>query len=313
MRKVIGGSGQDNTTAAQAYLAANNLYTLRDLIIIGPPENPLSIWATDHEAPVYYTPYSSQYGRNFPPATMSRGQITSKVGLDVQNTTISLSQGNPVFTANTATASISQLAAQHFYDNWPVQILRAIMPMPGDANTIGCIDWFGGRVDTVVVERNKVTFNIESYLNVVSQKVPSTVIEVTNTLASTTAVTIPTGDASVPVFQTFTGSTESLIHADCLSPVANKIYSGDLFSGGYVVFVSGAGATLAGAWSAIAANGIYTDGDGNRHSNFQLYAPLPWPPDPATDKFYISMAPPINLGDEVYYGFPYVPSTQSQV
>jgi hypothetical protein len=74
-----------------------------------------------------------------------------------------------------------------------------------------------------------------------------------------------------------------------------------------MVFLSGSGATLAGAWSAIGQNGEFTDGDGNHHTEMVIYSPLPWPPTPGVDQFYVSTTAPINLGDEDYFGFPYVP------
>lgn len=311
MRKVIGGNGLDNTAAVQAYLAANKTLVLRDLYIIGEPEDPRSIWLTNHEAPVIYSPYGRT--RVFQPAVVSRGGVTAKIGLEVQKLTVTWSPAAQAFTVNTATASTAQLARLHFYDNWPVRVLRAFMPTPGDADTLGCADWFGGRVDTVDVARNKLVFNVNSLVNVVTQKVPSTVVEVTNTLAATTAVTLPVGDSSIPLFTCFTGSSDNQILADCSSPTVNRIYSGNEFVGGYMVFLSGAGATLAGAWSAISGNGRYTDGHGNHHSIFTLYSPLPWPPTPTVDRFYVSKAAPINLADESYYGFPYVPSPQSAV
>lgn len=187
------------------------------------------------------------------------------------------------------------------------------MPTPGDANTLGATDWFGGRVDDTTIDRGAIEFSVSSFLNVVTQKVPSTVVEVTNTLAATTAVTVPTGDSATPVFSCFTGSTDNEIYADCLSPTAGKIYSGNFFAGGYMVFLSGPNATLAGAWSAIGGNGRYTDGNNNSHSSFTIYSPLPWPPTPGADTFYVSPTAPINLGDEGYYGFPYVPSPQTAV
>jgi len=313
MRKVIGGNGADNTSAAQAWLAAGNNFTLRDLIIIGDPNDPRSIWLTNHEGPVIYSPYAGV----FSPAVVTRGQVQAKIGLDIQKLTITWSPSNNASTVSTASASPAQLARLHFYDNWPVQILRALMPTPGDANTIGCVDWFGGRVDTVDVERNKLTFNVNSYLNVVTQKVPSTVIETTNTLASTAAVTLQPGDPSVPVFACFTGSTADFIIADCTSPNPGKVYAGNVFSGGYMVFLSGPGATLAGAWSAIGENGAFTDGDDNRHSQFEIYNALPWPPTPfadgSGDTFYVSAAAPVNISGEGNFGFPYVPNPQSGV
>ena len=80
-----------------------------------------------------------------------------------------------------------------------------------------------------------------------------------------------------------------------------------------MVFLAGPGATLAGAWSAIGQNGAWTDGDGNRHSEFVIFSPLPWPPTPGVDTFYVSTTAPINVGDESYYGFPYVPNPTQAV
>jgi hypothetical protein len=313
MRKVIGGNGADNTAAALAWLAAGNNFLMRDLIIIGRPEDPRSIWMTNHEAPVIYSPYDG----TFMPAVVTRGQVSCKIGLDVQKLNLTWSPSNNASTVNTVSASPAQLARLHFYDNWPVLILRALMPTPGDANTIGCTVWFGGRVDTVTVERNQLAFSLNSYLNVVTQKVPSTVIETTNTLASTAAVTLPAGDTSVPVFQCFTGSSEDQIIADAVSPDPGNIYAGNVFSGGYMVFLSGPGATLAGAWSAIGGNGKFTDGDGNNHSIFSIYSALPWPPTPfvdgSGDRFYVSTAAPVDISGEGNFGFPFVPNPQSGV
>ena len=311
MRKVYGGDGADNTAATQAWLLATPNPCIRDLVIIGPPESPKSLWMTSHEAPVVYTPYGK-----FNPAIFTRDQVKAQIGLDVQSLALKWTPGSSPqasATANTGTASPYQLAANHFYDNWPVLILRAFMPTPGDADTLGCAEWFGGRVQNCEVGRAGIKFNIKSFLDVVNQKVPTTVVETTNTLASTLAVSLPPGDSSIPVFSCIAPSTETYIVADCLSPTANRIYPGDLFSGGYMVFLAGAGATLAGAWSAIGQNGEWVDGHGNHHSQFIIYNPLPWPPTPAVDTFYVSKAAPINLGDENFYGFPYVPAPTSAV
>jgi hypothetical protein len=278
---------------------------LRDLILIGEPDDPKSIRLTTHEAPVLYPPWGT-----FQPAVVKRGMVTAQIGLDVQSLSVTWSKYSQARTVNTSTASPAQLAQLHFYDNKPVRIFRAFMAAPGDVMTYGCADWFGGRIDTVSVERNQLTFNLKSFLNVVTQKTPSTVIEATNTLAGTIAVTIPPGDASAPVFACYAGSTEDFIIADCLTPVANKIYSGNLFAGGYMIFLSGAGSTLAGFWAGIGQNGMFTDGHGNHHSEFEIYQTAPWPPTPTVDSFYVSMSAPINLGDPGSLPFPYVPSPQ---
>ena len=310
MRRTYGGNGSDTTTATQVYLNSTVEPILRDLILIGRPENPQAIWLTNHEAPVLYRPYGT-----FNPAVVSRDGVKAEIGTSAQALSVSWTPGASAQasqTVNTGTASPYQLAAQHFYDNWPVLILRCFMPTPGDAETLGCAAWFGGRIQNCKVERNKITFNTKSYMDVLTQQVPSTVVEVTNTLASTAAITLPAGDASIPVFSSIAPSTATYIVADCASPTLNKIYSGDLFAGGYMVFLSGPGATLAGAWSPIYQNGRFTDGNGNHHSEFVIGG-LPWPPTPSVDQFYVSKAPPVNIGDEGYRGFPFVPQPTQAV
>jgi hypothetical protein len=309
MRRTIGSNGMDTTATTQAYLASTVNPLMFDLYIIGPPDSPNSIWLTNYEAPLIYGGLPKQFN----PAVISRDMVTAKIGLDPQELGITWTPPLATGTVSTTSATPYQLAAQHFYDNWPVQIYRTFMPSPGDCNSLGVADWFGGRVNTVKIARNKLVFNCKSYLDVVTQKVPSTVIEITNTLASTAASTIPSGDTSIPVFSCFTGSTETTIYADCLSPTAGKIYSGDLFAGGYLVFLSGTGATLAGVWSGIGQNGSYTDGNGNKHSQFQIYAALPWPPTPGVDTFYVSLQAPMDYSSGNPSGFPFVPSTSSSV
>ena len=311
MRQVIGGSGSDTTAATQAWLNSTVDPLIKDLIIIGRPEDPRALFMTNHDRPLFYTPYGL-----FHPAVVKRDMVEAKIGLDAQDLSITWSPGAPAYsssTNNTATASPYQLAALHFYDNWPVLILKCFLPSPGDANTLGCAVWYGGRIHTAEPGRNRIKFNTKSFLDVLSQTVPSTVIETTNTLASTGAVTVPSGDSNAPTFACVAPSSADYIVADCIQPTANKIYSGNLFAGGYMVFLTGPGATLAGCWAAIGQNGEYTDGHGNHHSEFQIYNPLPWPSTPSVDTFYVSKTAPINLGDEDYYGFPYVPAPQSTV
>lgn len=308
MRQCYSGSSANTTAAVQDYLNNTSSPLIYDLYIIGPPENPNSLWLTNYDSPLIYGGFP---GETFFPATIKRDQVTSKIGLSSQSLTITYTPPPASAGTTTATATPYQLAAQHFYDNWPVQIYRAFMPTPGDINTLGITDWYGGRVQNCKIARNSLIFNTKDYMDVLSQKVPSTVIEVTNTLASTAATTLPAGDTSIPTFQCFTGSTETQIYADCLSPTADRIYAGDLFAGGYMIFLAGTGATLAGAWSGIAANGSYTDGDGNHHSNFVIYSPLPWPPNPSTDKFYVSMQAPVDISTGYESGFPYVPTPQA--
>ena len=303
MRTCTGGNGSDTTAAVQSYLDSTVDPLVRDLILIGRPNDPKAIWLTNHESALLYSPYGTFY-----PAVYSRDKVKASVGLDSSSMGITWSPGNQTATVNTGTTSPFQRAAQHFYDNWPVIILRCFMPTPGDANTLGCTVWWGGRIHTSKVKRNTIVFNCKDNLDVLAQKVPSGVVEVTNTLASSAGVTLPTSPAGLPVFACFTGSSEDSIIADCLSPTPNNIYAGNIFAGGYMVFLDGPGATLAGYWSAIGENGEFTDGNGNHHSIFDIYQNLPWPPTPTVDTFYVSRQAPVAEGPAS--GFPYVPTPQ---
>lgn len=308
MRQCISGTGTDTTTAVQAYLAGTSNPLIRHLYMIGEQDNPGAIFLTDHEAPVIYPPWGTFYNSN-----VSRGSITTKIGLEIQSTTVAWTPANQMFTQSRATASPMQLARQHAYDNWPVRIWKCFMPTPGDCITLGACEWFGGRIGSVTIGRNQLQFEIKSFLDVVTQKVPANVIESTSSLASYTGATLPPGDPSIPVFQCFPGSTTNQIIADCTSPNAGKIYSGNLFVGGFMVFLSGAGATLGGAWSAISGNGRFADGNGNSHSSFALYQALDWAPTPGVDTFYVSKAAPINLQDGSYAGFDFVPDPTTAI
>lgn len=308
MRRCIGGDGTDTTAAVAAYLAGRENPLIRHLYLIGDPDNPQAIYLTDHEAPVIYNPWGTFY-----PSVIKRGTITTKVGLEVQSTTVTWTPGSASFTVNSQTASPLQLARLHFYDNWPVRIWKAFMPFPGDCNTLGACEWFGGRIGSITLGRNEMQFQVKSFLDIVTQKVPANVIESTSTLAGYTAASRAPDDPTIPIFQCFPGSTTNQIIADCLSPTAGKIYAFNHFLGGYLVFLAGTGATLAGIWSAIATNNLYTDGNSNTHSLFDIYSPLPWAPTPGVDQFYVSTAAPINANDGSYYGFNFVPSPQQAV
>jgi hypothetical protein len=53
-----------------------------------------------------------------------------------------------------------------------------------------------------------------------------------------------------------------------------------------------------------------TIGDENYLNQFILYAPLPFPPTPGVDTFYVSAPAPVDESDdpEAFDGFLYVPS-----
>lgn len=311
MKQVYSGTGVNTTANVLSYLHNTTSPMIRNLYIIGRPENPYAIFLTDHEAPVTYNLYPQ---KKFAPAVVTRGDISCKIGLDAQSMTLTWSPGpGPYSNTAIATADPKYLAQQGYFDSWPVLNLWAFMPTPGDVNTLGCTVGWGGVISQTTVDRKQITFEVESLLYALDQKVPTNVIEIANQLASYQGAAPPVGFTTVPQFTTFTGSTDTVIYGDVLPPYGtNHIFTTHVFQRGYIYFIDGPGATLANVWSAVADNSEFTDGHSNNHNQFTLYTPLPWPPTPWTgssgDQFIVSATNPINQADGNYYGFPYVPA-----
>ncbi len=308
MRKVTGGDGSDTTAAVKTYLCDHHQYIMANLILIGDPEDPRSVWLTDWESPLVYSIWGT-----FCPDVIRRGQVSSKIGFEVATLTLDWSPKNPgPVTVNIDTANPYQLAQIGMYDNLPVRVWSVYMPTPGDANTFGASELFGGRISNVTVERGTIHFEVTSFLDVVNLNVPTNVIELTNTLAAYKGATPPPGLSAIPQFQLFTGSTQTRILAREVTPNANQIFADNILRAGFMVFNRGAGQTLGGVWAGIYANRS-TVVSGGAVNEIILYTPLPWPPVPAVDTCYVSAAFPVNQADGDYRGFPYVPSPTAAV
>src|SRR4051812_47704293 len=87
MKNCVGGDGSDTTTAVLAWLNQNNHIQLCSLYLIGEPEHPRSIWITDYESPLLW----SILGKPFQPAVIKRSSVKSKIGLEVEDMTITWS------------------------------------------------------------------------------------------------------------------------------------------------------------------------------------------------------------------------------
>jgi hypothetical protein len=308
MRTVIGGDGSDTTAAVAAYLCDRHQYIMANLILIGEPEDPRSVWLTDWDAPLVYSIWGT-----FCPDVISRGKVSSKIGFEVSTLALEWSPNNPgPISQSIDTANPYQLAQMGLYDNLPVRVWTVYMPTPGDANTFGCSELFGGRISDVTVERGKITFEVTSFLDVVNLNVPTNVIELTNTLAAYKGATPPAGLSVVPQFSIIAGSTESRLLCAETSPNVNQIFADNALRYGFVVFNRGGSNTLGGVWSGVYVNRRTTTGSGDVNEII-LYTPLPWPPTPGVDTCYISAAFPVNKDDGEYFGFPYVPSPSSAV
>ena len=283
---------------------------IRNLYIIGYPENPYSLFLTDHEAPLTYSLYPQQ---NFSPSVIKRGAIPCKIGLDSEAVSLTWSPGPATYANIIGSANPRTLAMQGYYDNWPVTMFAGFMPTPGDVNTLGCAVMFKGIIAETSVDRDKIAWNVNSLMVLLDQQVPTNVIEATNSLANYGAATPPTGFTKVPEFNTIVGSNDTIVIGDVLPPFStHHIFTTNVFQGGYLIFLPGPGSTLPAVWSAIAANSSITI-SGQAYNQFQLYSPLPWAPTPwsgsAGDQFIVSAPVPTTGG----YSFNYVPSPESAV
>ena len=275
---------------------------MQTLYLIGHPEDPYALWLTDYEAPVDWSLYGI-----FQPAVVKRGTVSSKIGLEVTSLDITYSPKTPrTFGVTVATANPMQFAQQGFYDNWPVYVWTVFMPTPGDANTLGCCELFGGRVATTTVDRTGIKWQVESFLNVVNLDVPPNMIEMTNALASFLGAQPPTGFANVPQFVIVAGGGIFNSPSEFFATSSNypgQTWSNNTFANGFVVFTSG---SLSGYWSAIGSSGHYQPVSTD-YNQFNVYTPFPWAPAPG-DTFYVSTKFPTDQSETtVYKGFPYVP------
>ena len=169
MKKVTSGSNQDSTTTVVAYLAAGNSFRICSLYMIGESDWPGMLLMTDYEAPLLWRPQGL-----FIPADIARGQVGSAVGLEVTSL--------DVYYRPSSDYSVYNTIMNGYYDNWPVRIWKAFMPTPGDVETYGCCELFGGRIGATTIAKAEVHFVVNSFLDVINQQVPNQVIELSNPL-----------------------------------------------------------------------------------------------------------------------------------
>jgi hypothetical protein len=312
MRQVINGLGLDSTAATAAWLSAGKNITLGNLILIGEPEHPQALWLTDFETPLLWPCWGTFY-----PAVIKRGSVTSAIGLQVQSLSLTWTPPNSAYTQTVSNANPYQLAKLGFYDNWLVRVWTVYMPTPGDAATFGASELFGGRIADSTVARGSIVFTVNSFLDVVNEQVPTNVIELTNTVAAYTAATPPKGFSNIPQFAVIQGSSNTQVIGDQTFPVPHSILNTNVARQGFLAFNTGPGNTLGGFWSAIAQNTeintLTPIGGRTTFNQFLLNSPLPWPPTPGVDTFYVSGAAPIDQSDGDYFGFPYVPDPATAV
>jgi hypothetical protein len=311
MKQMIGGSGSDTTAAALTYLTTHHMFRQADLYLIGEVEDPNAIWLTNWESPLVY----SQYG-TFQPASISRGTVSTKIGLEVSSLEIKWSPPLTAFGSSPSTANAYQKAWNGVFRNWRVRVWRTIMPTPGDANTYGAYELFGGRVAQVQVQRGSITITANSFLDCINEQVPPNVIEATNILAGYAGATPVLADSETALaeFNIVAPTDTSNLLAVCTGPSANKIYGLNKLQFGYIVFAQGS--TMAGYYAQIGQNDDFNAGGGVHYNQFLLYGALPFAPA-VNDSFFVSAQFPLDQtaaqAAGVFRGFPYVPAPESAV
>lgn len=318
MRAFTDGNGNDSTAAVQAFLAANQQLRFADLYLIGELEDPLAAWLTNWEGDLVW----SVWGK-FLHSAIARSRVTSKIGLEVAALTATWSPQLAAFGTTTATANPYQRAQSGFYDNMKFRLWRCAMPTPGDANTYGATPWFGGRIAATELSRGKIKFTVNSFLDVLNQKIPPNVIEPSNALSgfSGAVPVLADGETQNPVFEVVVPSSSApplsptVFLGQCLSPTAGKVYNNNRFALGYVQFMPGS--SLAGYWSPVATNFFYDAGGGLHYNEFQVFGAFPWAPSPG-DQFYASIQMPLDYATAIavgggFKGFPFVPQPQTAV
>ncbi len=297
MRTVTGGNGQDNTAAVAFWLSQQKQLTLATLYLIGEPEDPSAVWLTDWDTSLVYSIYGT-----FNRAVVTRGAVSSKVGFEVATLDVTWTPNNFNFTNDITSTSPYQQAILGKFDGATFRSWTAYMPTPGDADTFGCSELFGGRIGDCTVEQGAIKFTVNSFLDVVNQQTPGSVVETLNSIAGFKGATPPVGLTQVPTFAVVASTTQGVINAQCLTPTANQIFSVSAFQGGFLDFTSG---SLVGLFSAIEASNSVVVG-GTTYNQFAVYTKFPWVPQ-IGDQFYASATFPINQADGQYFGFPYVP------
>jgi len=313
VKTYMAGDGSDSTAAAVAFLQGPNKHQFREalLILIGEYEDPDALFLTDWETPLLWRPWGL-----FKPGAITNDKITSKFGFEAESFKLQWSPPSTSFTKDIATTSPYQLVRLGLYDNRRVRIWRTTMPTPGDADTLGACEHFGGWVASAEVSAGLIDFDLSSYLSALNQKLPANTVEKTNTLAAFVGGTpvLADGETSVPTFTVQADSSSTVILGDAIQPTAHKIYGTNKLANGYLVFLTG---SLKGMGVAIGANSNFNAGGGVHYNQIQVFTPFPWVPSPG-DTFYVATAPPNDSNDPtggVYqvYSFDFVPDPETNL
>jgi hypothetical protein len=217
---------------------------------------------TDYQRPLLW----DQYGR-FNPATISRGGVESKIGLDADTLDVTWSpQLTDILADDGGSPAVTLLTAlQGFgagvFDNGVLEVWRCVMLTPGDANSLGACLLFSGRIGDLQPDRLNVKISVISRMETLNIQVPTNLIEPTNIFAQYSVGMIPAGAPSF--FTIASGSTPSKIYAD-----ASPTMPADTYDAGYLVITTG---QLGGTYRRIRQQTVESG-----HHAFYLSEPLPF-------------------------------------
>jgi Uncharacterized conserved protein (DUF2163) len=307
MRTFLNGSGADSTSAVQAYLAAHRELIPADLFVIGTAPNYQGNYLgrlfllTSYPSPLVWS-----YRGTFASAVIERGEVASKIGLEVDTLQITWSPKNSDLLATDGSGNPLLTAIEGFgcgvFDNGTVELWRTLMPAPGDCDTLGACLLFSGRIGNIEPDRLKAMIKVMSRLETLNEMVPTNLIEPTNILAQyTTGQVLKNGPSS---FTVLAGSTAQVLTADPVSAPGGYTPANDLWDDGYVVMASPG--KLGGSY-----RGVRQQTFGSHHV-FYLYDPLPFAPQAGDTFSAFILVPPDQAGAAAQGSeldaFPYVPS-----
>jgi hypothetical protein len=308
MRQCIDGNGNDSTAAVRAWLASNRQLFCADLFQFQTFVQGES-WSHNDLLTTFDRPLTWSHVGTFVPACLKRGTVESKVGLDVATLEIewNLRDTDGFVYESFSGEWISLLRSFNLglWDNGRASLYRAVMPVPGDCNTLGAMTLFSGRMAEITTMRTGVKIKINALTEVFDTQVPTNLIEPNNVQAQYGLGQPPAGLGGAPVFTVANGSTPTMLLGACISPNAGQIFGADTFDFGYVQFNSGT--SLGRIYRS-----VWVSGTAYGKNMFRLYEPLPWMPA-VGEQFtaYVPYARNSNAGTGTFQGFPYVPPPET--
>lgn len=307
MRTFLDGSGADSTAAVESYLAAHRQLFPADLYVINTGPNYAGQYMgktfllTDHPSALVWN-----YRGVFSPGVISRGGVTSKIGLEADTLEVTWSPHDSDVLASDGSGNTLLSAIEGFgcgvFDNGTLEVWRCLMPAPGDAATLGACLLFSGRIGNIDPDRLKAAITVISVLEVLNEMVPTNLIEPTNIVAQyTTGQVLNDGPST---FTLVAGSTAAVLYADPVSAPGGYTPADDLWTDGYVVM--DAPGKLGGSY-----RGVRSQQYGSHHV-FYLYEALPFAPQVGDTLSAFVYVPPDAAGATAqgseFDAFPYVPS-----